>query len=125
MADTLSDERREAIWEALSDAFVDNEVDYRYIASRVADVSPIELKEIFFTEVAPHCGPNMMSPIPPIWGVFDRVELAKGIRAMLGRARNSWIARLRYKSFVAYCKWRFQNEWQAIADELGQHEFHN
>lgn len=125
MADTLSDERREAIWEALSDAFVDSETDYRYIASRVADVSPIDLEEIFFTEVAPHCGSNLMSPIPPVWTGFERAELAKGIRAMLGDTRNSWIARLRYKGFVAYCRWHFRNEWQAIAGQLRQHEFHD
>lgn len=118
MADALSDERREAIWEALSDAFVDSEVNYRYIASRVADVAPVELKEIFFTEVAPHCGPNLMSPIPPVWAGFDRVELGKGIRAMQARNRGSLIARLRHKGYVAYCRQRYRHEWAAIAAEL-------
>lgn len=120
MANPISDDHREEVWEALSDAFVDNEVDYDSIAKVVADVNPIELREIFFTEVAPHCGPNLMSAVPPVWAGFDRQALAKGIREMQTRNRDSLIARLRHKTFVCYLRHRFHDEWHAIEAALGK-----
>lgn len=120
MADSLSSERREEVWEALSEAFVDNEVDYGRIADQVAGIDSGELEAIFFTEVAPHCGPNLMSPVPPVWTGFDRRELADGIRAMQQRSQNSVFAQLRHKGFVAYCRWYFRAEWKMIAAALAK-----
>lgn len=118
MANTLSDERREEVWGALSEVFVDNEIDFALIASQVADVDLFELEQIFFNEVAPHCGPNLMSAIPPVWSGFDCNELASGIRTMQARNRSSLLARLRHKGFVAYCRRYFRHEWEALAAAL-------
>jgi hypothetical protein len=118
MADTLGDERREDVWEALSEAFVDNEVDYAFIAGRVAGVDPARLEEIFFTEVAPYCGPNLMTPIPPVWAGFSRKPLIEGIREIPERIRRSPIAWLSHKGFVIFCRWHFRKDWRAIAAEL-------
>lgn len=116
----MSDNQLEEVWEALSEVFVDNDVDYDRIAEVVADVNPAELQEIFFTEVAPHCGPNLMSAVPPVWTGFDRQVLAKGIREMQARNRESLIARLRHKAFVRYLRMHFRNEWQAIEAALAK-----
>ncbi|MGE5385430.1 MAG: hypothetical protein ACM3SV_06010 [Betaproteobacteria bacterium] len=121
MANALSEHRREDVWEALSDVFVDNEIDYSYIAAQVADVDVRQLEEIFFNEVAPHCGPNLMSTIPPVWSGFDRRELANGIRAMQARNRDSLIARLRHKGFVVYCRRQFSGEWKTLIAALSSY----
>jgi hypothetical protein len=118
MANTLTDARQEEVWEALSDAFVDNAVDYGDMARQVADVPPEQLEEIFFNAVAPYCGLNLMMPIPPIWQGFRRKALAEGIRAMQRRNKNSLMARLRHKGWVALCRCCFRNEWKAITNAL-------
>ena len=118
---TLGIKRREEIWASLSDVFIDNEIDYGYIASQVADVDLPQLKEIFFSEVAPCCGRNLMSGIPPIWAGFCPKKLAEDIRTMQTRNSYSRIARLRHKTFVAYCRWYFQNEWNTLATEVEKH----
>ena len=49
--------------EALSGFFVDNEVDYRYIA-KVAKAFPIEhVEKVLFEWVAPVCYTNMLTPV--------------------------------------------------------------
>ena len=118
---SLSDARREEVWVVLSDIFVDNEVDYEWIASEVADVNPDLLEEIFFKEVAPYCGPNLMSAIPAIWDFFDPDELVSGIREKLAKTKKSWIANLRYKCFVPLCRLHFKYAWKKLSARLAEH----
>jgi len=120
MTNSLSDIRREEIWHALSDAFVDNEVDYSDIARQVADVDIEQLKKIFFTEVAPFCGPNLMDTIPIVWSGFSREHLCEGIKEKLEQTRYSWIAWLRYKVFIVLCRCYFLEEWKSIKSEVNK-----
>jgi len=114
----LSQHRREEVWESLSEVFVDNEVDYERIAKNVADIGLDNLKKIFFEEVAPYCGPNLMSPIPPIWSDFDKEKLPFGIRAMKSKNRRSVITNMRYEDFVVFSRFYFRKEWLAIETKL-------
>lgn len=79
-----------------------------------------ELRNIFFNEVAPHCGPNLMTPIPPIWAGFDRERLAQGIRATQARAQRSAWGRLRHRIAVAFYRWHFRGLWEEIEGELNK-----
>lgn len=91
MADApeLSSVQREAVWEALSDLFVDSPIDYAELASRLAGI-PLDLLEgILFDEVAPYCAPNLLAPAPPVWSGFAREPLVLGIRDLLLRRRRS------------------------------------
>jgi hypothetical protein len=86
MADPISEEHRKEIWEALSDAFIDRELDetdYRYMARIVGNIDIDQIEEIFFNEVAPVCGPNMMCVIPPRWSGFNTEHLASEIQCCL------------------------------------------
>jgi len=112
----LSDKQREDIWCALSDVFVDTEVDYEGVAKRVADIDPDQLKEIFFTEVAPYCGSNLLVPIPPIWAGFARESLVNGILEELKLNRHSLSARVRF----AFYRWQFREDWERVAAELAK-----
>jgi hypothetical protein len=116
----LTEKRREEIWESLSDAFIDNEVDYAWIAKRVADIDEDKLHHIFFEEVAPYCGRNLMTAIPPIWAGFDREKLAAGIREMISKSEKSLFAKLRHKAYVIYLRSYFDSEWRAIESKLKQ-----
>jgi hypothetical protein len=72
----LNDTQREAIWVALSNAFLDDDIDY----NRLAGASPAQLEQIFFNEVALYCGPQMLSVIPPTfwqWGGETRPKPSK------------------------------------------------
>jgi hypothetical protein len=114
----ISDARRKEIWVGLSDVFVDNETDYDYISRKVGDINIDQLKEIFFNDVAPICGPNLMTVIPPIWYPFDKDELANDIREMQERNRNSLIARIKHKLAVAFYHLRFAGYWRDVVIEL-------
>lgn len=118
MEHQLSDKQREEIWYALSDAFVDNEVDYEYIADRVKDIDIPQLKEIFFKEVAPVCGPNGMSTVPVVWAGFMKEDLIPSIRSYLRKIKFSPSAWYRYIVFVYFCKWYFKDEWESIVAAL-------
>jgi hypothetical protein len=116
----MNERQLEDVWEALSDVFVDNEVDYPHIAERIVDVDHSLLKEIFFKDVAPHCGPDAMSNIPEIWEGYSKKKLAEGIREMKTRNEKSFISRLRYICFVAFCRFYFSDEWGKILTELNK-----
>lgn len=120
MESALSEERRKDVWEALSEAFVDNEVDYVFLTRGVDGIALGELKNIFFNEVAPHCGPNLMTPIPPVWTGFDRERLAQGIHAMQARARRSAWGRFRHRIAVAFYRRYFRGLWEEIEGELNK-----
>ncbi|MDE9436469.1 DUF7079 family protein [Xenorhabdus bovienii] len=71
--------------EALSYVFVDNEVDYEYIAS-VAKHFPLEHVEMaFFEWVAPVCYTNGLTPVPTTWTFFDREQFWEYIQLIQGK----------------------------------------
>ncbi len=82
------------LWAALSDLFVDTEVDYKKIAE-VARHYPIEEIEFaLFHRVAPVCISNMLTPAPPIWWHFDEAQLVADIEALIQkRARQSVVGK--------------------------------
>lgn len=114
----LSDGEREDAWEALSDIFIDNEVDYAAVARAVAGIPLAELETLFFEEVAPYCGPNLLTPIPPIWSGFSREPLVAGIRERQRRIAASRLAALRHRCLVRVLRWYFKGEWQALVARL-------
>lgn len=121
MTNTLADARREKIWEELSELFVDTETHYEWILPEVADIDPDLLKEIFFNEVAPCCGPNFMTPAPPIWTGFDTDRLVQGIREILENYKKSLFGKLKYKTNVIFCRWYFNDIWKEFFDKWAEY----
>lgn len=105
---------REFIWKVMSEFFVDNEIDYDYWAAKIERFPLDTLKEIFFAEVAPVCGPNVLTPVPPVWLGFDTQWAISEIRSRLSRRRNSLIYRLRYDTNVLYYRIRCRDIWDEI-----------
>lgn len=118
MGSVLTRDERIRLWSALSDAFVDNEVDYAAIARQLAGFDRATVKAAFFEDVAPVCYSNLQAPIPPIWTAFDSTWLAETIRSTQEARRTSAFRRLRDQAFVAYLRYRLKDEWQSIEREL-------
>jgi hypothetical protein len=106
-------ERADVRW-ALSDAFVDNEVDYAAIARQTIEFDKDEIKHIFFEEVAPICHSNLESTLPTIWLCFNRVELEEDIEKMLIAQRNSWLKRKTNALLAKWLKHRYMYIWTNI-----------
>jgi len=106
------------LWSALSDAFVDNEVDYADIARQLTDFDRATVEAAFFEDVAPVCYSNLQAPIPPIWTAFDSTWLTETIYSTQEARRTSAFRRLRDQAFVAYLRYRLKDEWQSIEREL-------
>lgn len=118
MGGVLRRDERIRLWSALSDAFVDNEVDYAAIARQLVGFDRSAVKTAFFEEVAPVCYSNLQAPIPPIWTAFDSTWLAETIDSTQEARRTSAFRRLRDQAFVIYLHYRLKEEWQCIELEL-------
>lgn len=106
-------ERADVRW-ALSDAFVDNEIDYAAIARQTIEFDKDEIKRILFEEVAPICHTNLESTLPTIWLCFNREELEEDIEKMLIAQRNSWLKRKTNALLVKWLKHRYMYIWTNI-----------
>jgi len=106
-------QRADVRW-ALSDAFVDNEVDYDAIARRTREFDRDEVKRILFEEVAPVCHSNLESALPTIWLCFNRQELEDDIEKMLRAKENSWFKRKANALLVTWLKSRYKYIWTEI-----------
>ena len=118
MGSVLTHAERIRLWSALSDAFVDNPVDYAAIARQLVGIDRATVKVAFFEEVAPVCYSNLQAPIPPIWTAFDTAWLAETIKSTQEARRASALRRLRDQVLVAYLRYRLNDEWQCIEREL-------
>lgn len=63
----MTHDERVRLWSALSDAFVDNEIDYLEKARQLAGYDRAAVKAAFLESVAPVCHSNLQAPTPPIW----------------------------------------------------------
>jgi hypothetical protein len=71
------------LWAALSDLFVDTNVDYKHIAGVAKNYSVEEVEFALFERVAPVCISNMLAPVPPVWWYFDKEQLVADIESLV------------------------------------------
>ncbi|WPN56321.1 hypothetical protein [Pseudomonas sp. P9_31] len=107
-------ERADIRW-ALSDAFVDNEVNYAAIAKQVKDFDKKDIEDILFSEVAPVCHTNLESILPSIWSCFNREELESDIEKMLRLRQQSFFRRQLDKLLIEWLRYRYKYIWIEIA----------
>jgi hypothetical protein len=110
--------RREETWVALSHAFLDDEID----CSLIADIPLSRLKQIFFNEVAPYCGPHMLSVTPPTFEGFDNEELIASIRSKLTRGQSSPLDRILQKGRILFYQWFFREVWRSVTTKLTEYK---
>jgi len=109
---------RELIWQVLSEFFVDNEVDGDHWAGKISRFPLDTLKEIFFREVVPVCGPNVLTPIPPVWTAFDTDWVVSQITKNLAKRESSLIYRMHYDAYVIYYRIRCRDRWLDVENAI-------
>ncbi len=114
MGSSMTKQQRADVRWALSDAFVDNEVDYAAIARRTREFDRDEVKRILFEEVAPVCHSNLESTLPTIWLCFNREELEADIEKMLEAKKNSWLKRKTNDLTVILLKNKYRYIWEEL-----------
>lgn len=98
---------------ALSDIFVDNLVDYQYIAS-VAKNFPVEYVQVMLCRyVAPICYCNLLSPVPPVWTYFDADELWEDIGILKNKEQRVF-GKFKRDLCTLYFKNRLKQKWQEL-----------
>jgi hypothetical protein len=114
----MTREERIQLWSALSEVFVDNEVDYGYIARQLQGFDRATAQAALYEDVGPACYGNLLAPIPSVWAGFDSTWLAETIERNQA-ARQRWpLRRLRDQLFIAYLRRALQSEWAKIEAEL-------
>ncbi|WP_392564622.1 hypothetical protein RHO13_03965 [Orbus wheelerorum] len=109
--------REKELYIALSDLFIDNEVNYKNIAS-VAKLFPVEhVKNVLFNYVAPACYYNTTTPVPPICYFFDADELMHDINK-IKKDENSFFGRMKMYFFSKYLQLKFNHEWKTLKNLL-------
>ncbi|XZG68813.1 DUF7079 family protein [Chitinibacteraceae bacterium HSL-7] len=106
--------RREEVWVALSDLFVDNEVNYQDIANKIRGIELDVLEQVLFEEVAPYCAPNLSVAAPPIWTGFERVSLLQGIRSTIDTSDATLWGRFKRRIHITYLRRTFGDDWQEL-----------
>ncbi len=109
-------EERMPVWEALSELFLDNELqpaDHERIAQALAatDYSVEEIEVILIAEVCPVCRWNMIS-VAGEWAGFDRDWLREKISPRLGKRPLLW------RLFIYRHRWMYGRHWNKIKTRL-------
>lgn len=110
-----SRERRRPVWHALSDLFLDTELDEQHLAwiARIlaeSGYSDSELESILLREVYPVCLANLHDPAG-VWSGFDEDSLEEEILRRAAGPRNE--VGDRPKDF-----WMVETEWRTVLELL-------
>ncbi|WP_322046632.1 hypothetical protein [Paraburkholderia sp. J67] len=122
MADTVSEEVRQECWCTMALMYVDNVVDYRYVAEQLvrhcSSMSMDMLKEALFDEVAPALSGAVMTPAPEVWLMWDPDEVVELVSRMLARRSASLIYRIGNNFWRSQCKSLARDFWRSLEPEL-------
>ncbi|WP_192552077.1 hypothetical protein [Pseudomonas sp. IzPS59] len=114
MGSILTPEDKAKIQIALGEAFVDNEVDYAYIAERIKSYDLKIVEDILYSEVAPVCFGNLETPVPPIWTGFKDEWLLDEIENELHARKKSRARRIFDKLKVIWLRYSYGYIWKEI-----------
>ncbi|PHN18919.1 hypothetical protein [Pseudomonas sp. ICMP 460] len=114
MGRSMTEEQRSYVYWALSDAFVDTEVDYQAIARETEAYDPEEIKRILYHEVAPVCHTNLESVIPVIWSAFNLESLERDIKNMLDARKKSYFRQQKDRLLIRWLEFRYKYIWTEI-----------
>jgi hypothetical protein len=109
--------QRVSAWVALSELFLDLELDERDIESiaerlRRTNIGFIELQHIYENEVAPACWRNLTAIPGGVWSGFEREWLIETITHQLSSRRpvQTFINRLQIRKWTALTR----NDWERV-----------
>ncbi len=111
---------RQAIWMALSDLFVDNEISYESIAERVAHISIAELQHILFYEVAPVCMSNLLVLSPLNNKGFTEGYVIPRVQQHIHKMENNSLYRQKVRLKAKFYRVFLKQDWFKILEEICQ-----
>lgn len=122
MKELINIEERKPIWIALSEFYLDTELqelDFRYIASKIMEspYSLIKVKEINKYEVFPVLQPNLLD-VAGVWAGFDEDWLVENIKNSL--EKRSVIKKLKIESSYLTYKWMCKDYWEKLEKTYNQ-----
>ncbi len=108
------------VWMALSDLFVDNEINYEYIAMRVAHLTIQQVERILYFEVAPVCMSNLLVRSPSICKGFSEDYVVPAVRKHLQKMTTDRIYAYKVRLKIKLYKVLLNQEWIKVATEIQQ-----
>ncbi|WP_248743318.1 MULTISPECIES: hypothetical protein [unclassified Pseudomonas] len=120
MGSILPPEDKAKIQIALAEAFVDNEVDYAYIAERIKSYDLKIVEDILYSEVAPVCFGNLETPVPPIWTGFKDEWLLDEIEKELRARQRSKVRRTFDKLKILWLRYSYRYIWKEILKSINK-----
>lgn len=120
MGSILTPEDKAKIQIALAEAFVDNEVDYAYIAERIKPYDLKTVEDILYSEVAPVCFGNLETPVPPIWTGFKDEWLLDEIEKELLARQRSKVRRAFDKLKILWLRYSYRYIWKEILKSINK-----
>lgn len=110
--------KKRELWSALSDLFIDNEINYSAIANKVQNYSSDTIEYSLFYEIAPICSPNLSSSIPFVWSFFEIDAIAPLIEEHILRYGSEKLYKLKIDILVCYYKFQYKSEWLELQKEI-------
>lgn len=120
MGSILTPEDKAKIQIALAEAFVDNEVDYAYIAERIKSYDLKIVEDILYSEVAAVCFGNLETPVPPIWTGFKDEWLLDEIEKELRARQRSKVRRTFDKLKTLWLRYSYRYIWKEILKSINK-----
>lgn len=120
MGSILTPEDKAKIQIALAEAFVDNEVDYAYIAERIKSYDLKIVEDILYSEVAPVCFGNLETPVPPIWTGFKDEWLLDEIEKELRARQRSKVRRTFDELKILWLRYSYRYIWKEILKNINK-----
>lgn len=109
----------EELYCALSDLFIDNEIDYKGVAAIAKNFSIDEVNTVFFTLIAPACYTPPSNPVPYIWSMYDPKELMENIEKQKKmRCSKNWIDKIKIRIQELYLRYIYDEKWNKLKNEL-------
>ena len=108
------------VWMALSDLFVDNEINYEYIAMRVAHLTIQQVERILYYEVAPVCMSNLLVRSPSICKGFSEGYIIPAVSEHLQKITRDKIYTYKVRLKIKLYKVLLKQEWIKLATEIQQ-----
>ena len=112
--------QRQAVWMALSDLFIDNEIGYESIAERVAHLSIPEIQHILFYEVAPVCMSNLLVLSPENSKGFTEDYVLPKVEQHLKKMKTNSLYRQKVRIKAKLYRMFLKQDWLKIMEVIRQ-----
>jgi len=118
VGNSISQNDREFIWTQLADFFTSADVERFPDFARLADFPVTELRDIFFGEVAPACGHNLLVTTPVLSEGFDPDWVKTEVRRILARRDSGLAGRIGYNASRLFYRCLAGQVWREAESAL-------